>query len=275
MSGTALDHPLVRDYLQELDRALTALPAAQASELTEQITAHLDDALAPDTGDEEIAAVLSRLGRPADLAAEALTGIPKVRRRWLRRLGWRGWVTLAAAVLVAGAVTGYLVTVLTTAPVQFAGTTNWWYPQDSGRQVFTSADGAQQDTVPIRSGRLQSIVFTVQNPSDWTQTVLSVGPDSAAPGNALHFQIGVSTTDPWGAGGYFTRLRYALPESIPPHQIRWMRLTWVSTVCLPKGADSGIDQLPIRVRVGLVSRTETLSFDMGFYLSGPSHGTCD
>ncbi|MGH3399654.1 MAG: HAAS signaling domain-containing protein [Streptosporangiaceae bacterium] len=71
MSGTALDHPLVRGYLRELDRALAVLPSAQAAELTEQITAHLDDALTPDTGDEEIAAALSRLGLPADLAAEA------------------------------------------------------------------------------------------------------------------------------------------------------------------------------------------------------------
>ena len=45
MSGTALDHPLVRDYLRDLDQALAALPPEQASELTEQITAHLDEAL--------------------------------------------------------------------------------------------------------------------------------------------------------------------------------------------------------------------------------------
>jgi hypothetical protein len=37
----------------------------------EQITAHLDDALGPDAGDQEVAAVLSRLGSPAGLAAEA------------------------------------------------------------------------------------------------------------------------------------------------------------------------------------------------------------
>jgi len=71
MSGTALDHRLVRDYLRELDAAMRGVPAAQAGELREQITAHLQDALGPDAGDQEVAAALRRLGSAADLAAEA------------------------------------------------------------------------------------------------------------------------------------------------------------------------------------------------------------
>ena len=71
MSGTVLDHRLVRDYLWELDAAMRGLPPAQARELKEQITAHLDDALGPEAGDHEVAATLRRLGSPADLAAEA------------------------------------------------------------------------------------------------------------------------------------------------------------------------------------------------------------
>src|SRR5260370_13265662 len=50
---------------------MRGLPATQARELKEQITAHLDDALQPGAGDHEVAATLSRLGSPADLAAEA------------------------------------------------------------------------------------------------------------------------------------------------------------------------------------------------------------
>ena len=42
MSGTVLDHWLVRDYLCELDAAMRGLPPTQAHELKEQITAHLD-----------------------------------------------------------------------------------------------------------------------------------------------------------------------------------------------------------------------------------------
>jgi hypothetical protein len=71
MNGRALDHRLVRDYLCELDAAMRGLPTAQARELKEQITAHLDDALWPDADDQEVAAALSRLGSPAELAAEA------------------------------------------------------------------------------------------------------------------------------------------------------------------------------------------------------------
>jgi len=71
VSGTALDHRLVRGYLRQLDAAMRGLPAAAARELTEQITAHLEDALGPDAGDQEVAATLNRLGSPAGLAAEA------------------------------------------------------------------------------------------------------------------------------------------------------------------------------------------------------------
>jgi hypothetical protein len=71
VSRTALDHRLVRAYLHELDAALRGLPAAAARELTEQITAHLQDALGPNASDQEVAATLSRLGSAAGLAAEA------------------------------------------------------------------------------------------------------------------------------------------------------------------------------------------------------------
>jgi len=73
MSGTELDHPLVRDYLRELDNAFAVLPAEQASELREQITAHIDDALGPEAGEYEVAEVLRQLGQPGALAAEAAT----------------------------------------------------------------------------------------------------------------------------------------------------------------------------------------------------------
>src|SRR6185437_9401915 len=102
MSGTALDHWLVRGYLSELDAALGGLPAAQARELREQISAHLADALGPDAGDQEVAATLSRLGSPADLAAEAgaAAGPPAPRPvSGTRRTRWRLAVIIAVPVL--------------------------------------------------------------------------------------------------------------------------------------------------------------------------------
>lgn len=55
MNGTALDNPLAREYLRELEAALARLPARQASELREQISAHITDALPDDASDEQVA----------------------------------------------------------------------------------------------------------------------------------------------------------------------------------------------------------------------------
>src|SRR5260370_12365318 len=66
----ALEHPLVADYLRELDAALAGLPAAVAAELSEQIRAHLLEALPPDADEDAVTAVLAALG-PASLVAAA------------------------------------------------------------------------------------------------------------------------------------------------------------------------------------------------------------
>ncbi len=122
MSGTVLDHPLVRGYLDQLDTALRGVPAAQASELREQITAHLDDALWPNADDHEVAATLRRLGSPADLAAEVsgvsrpsgflgVSGFLGLRRRWrpgvvLALIGVIGVPTVVAAVFGGARISG-------------------------------------------------------------------------------------------------------------------------------------------------------------------------
>jgi hypothetical protein len=106
VSGTALDHRLVRGYLRELDAAMRGLPAAAARELKEQITAHLDDALGPDADDQEVATTLRRLGSPADLAAEAGTasGLSGPRLApGTRRTRWRLAVVIAVPVVTAAA----------------------------------------------------------------------------------------------------------------------------------------------------------------------------
>jgi uncharacterized membrane protein len=98
MTHTALDNPQVRDYLTALDAALVALPDEQAGELREQISAHLEDWLDPDADEKEVVAVLSRLGSPADVVAEAgaetnrsdATAMVVYRRPFrLRRWSWR------------------------------------------------------------------------------------------------------------------------------------------------------------------------------------------
>jgi hypothetical protein len=69
MNDSALQHPLVRDYLRTLDSDCAVLPVSYARELREQIRAHLDEALGPQAGDQEVAETLRQLGSPRDLVA--------------------------------------------------------------------------------------------------------------------------------------------------------------------------------------------------------------
>lgn len=57
--SAALDHRLIRDYLSKLDAALAGLPAGQAQELREQITAHLEDLLPRGATDVDVSAALA------------------------------------------------------------------------------------------------------------------------------------------------------------------------------------------------------------------------
>jgi hypothetical protein len=279
MTGSALDHPLVRDYLRDLDSAFAALPAEEARELREQITAHLDDALRPGSDDQEVVLTLLQLGSPSNLAAEASAGTagggrrPRRARLGWPRLGWLGWTLTAGAVVIVAAVSGYLIAVDTAAPIQFASASTWWFPRDSARAVDTQADGAEQTAIPIRSGQEQGFAITVDNPSDWTQTVLGPAGYGNSPGS-LTAQISVATADPDHGGGVFLPLHYKLPESIPPHQTRALRVLWTSTACLGKGGSQGINKVTLRVRVGTFTRTETIQLPEGFFVSGPSQGRC-
>ena len=102
MSGTVLDHRLVRDYLCELDAAMRDLPTAQVHELKEQIIAHLDDALQSDADDQQVAATLNRLGSPADLAAEAGAASGSSGLRFALS-SWRLAVVIAIPTVIAAA----------------------------------------------------------------------------------------------------------------------------------------------------------------------------
>jgi hypothetical protein len=308
MSGTALDNPLVREYLRDLDAALARLPAAQASELREQITAHIADALPRDAADEQVAAVLARLGSPAELAAEAVGGpttdatgtttdatdragraarrddVPgqpprRARRPWR---SWRFWVTAGAVGVVVAVVTvlaSELIAAETAPVLTTGGAESWWYAQDGAHEVDTSADGASQSTVPIRSGHWQGFVLDLFNDSDQTQTVL--GP---AYGNGLPSAfvgagppqgiIGVSTPNREVDEGsnVYSGVRFVLPGVIPPHQLRAMRVLWFSNTCLEAGGEQGSDEIALRVRVGWITRTEVIWLTQGWYVAGPSTG---
>jgi hypothetical protein len=295
MSGTGLDHRLVRDYLRDLDAALARLPADEASELREQITTHLDDALPPDADDQTVAAVLARLGSAAELAAEAASPVSAAdgtsdlglgRRRSFRarlaRLGRRRQIALALVAVFAMAAITYDVVVQTAPPLQYDGAAGWWFAQDRARQVYTSADGATQSTVPIRSGQQQGYFVDLYNPSNLSQTVLGAPTGPNAPTDSIGdvpkaADVSVSAPNRNVDNGStdFAGVKFVLPGVIPPHQLRAVRVLWTSITCLDgKGSAIGSDTLVLRVRIGWIVRIETIPLLQGWYLAGPSHGKC-
>lgn len=68
---TALDHPLVQDYLRRLREESRRLPVDEAHDLESQIREHLAAALGEDPTEAEVREALDRLGQPAALVGEA------------------------------------------------------------------------------------------------------------------------------------------------------------------------------------------------------------
>jgi hypothetical protein len=289
MTRTALDHPFVRDYLSRLDVALRGLPAPQARELRAQITAHLEDALPPDADNLEITQTLRQLGDPADVASEAKAAMAPTVGQAIRAAARRAWAAVAGARARTKIVAGLVVLLLAgaaaytavyqSAPlIQFAGSSGWWYPQDYNHEVDTTADGAQQTTVPIRSGQRQGFAIGIQNPSSFTETI--IGPVTGVnvpfdnPNGPEPEQIDVSAPNRNINNGGFTRniAFTSLPVSIAPHQTRLLRITWITNVCVEQGGTGPIiDSLYFQVRVGPFTRTDVIPLLQGWALAGPSH----
>jgi len=289
MSDTALDHRLVQDYLSELDAALRGLPAEQARELKEQISAHLEEALRPGADDQEVAAALSELGSPAEIAAEARTAggasvrTPSPRKARTRSARVRGfiWVAVGLAVILAVAGARYADKYRSAAPLQYWNNTgDWWYPQDANHENIATADNATQNTASIRSGQRQGYVIAVYNPTNVTETVVGDASGETgwnSPGSATE-QLTVSRSYVDVANGVVgenaaQNIRFGLPVSIPPLQMRLVRVLWTSDLCLQKGEANGINVLYLRVRVGWFTKTEAIPQE-DWLLIGPSHGRC-
>lgn len=104
---------LVADYLRRLESALSRLPAARRRQLLAEIAEHLGEARAQLDGSDEIAVreLLDRMGRPEDIAAEAVSGLverPNWRHRPITLIGAAVVVLVAclAAALIIGRING-------------------------------------------------------------------------------------------------------------------------------------------------------------------------
>ena len=279
--STALDHPLVAGYLHELAIALTGLPPGAAAELSEQLRAHLLEALPDGADDATIREVLAALG-PARLvalaAADARSGRagqprrrPPLLRRTIalaRRVPMRIWIPAAVLAIAVGAPAGTLIYWQTQPGISFDDGSSWWGPQDA-HSIQTEADGAMRSTVPLRPGQMQGFEIFVYNPSDTSQRILGAQAGYVSPGAPVPPQIDVSTTGSWQLVGEPHSVKYQVGGTIPPHSYRWLRVQWRSYQCYLQGpgGSQGIDRLTLRVKVGWITRTEVIPLPFEFAVS--------
>ncbi len=181
-----------------------------------------------------------------------------VRGRPVRiRLGRAFWA-VAAAVFAAVALLGVFVVEPRTAPaLRAANTQGWIYPQDGDVASDTSIGAVSLTAVPIRHGEIQGIVFDVFNPSRYSQTILGLVPDLVMPGShpgEARVTVATSSNIALDSAQY----RYVDQAAVPPHQSRFVEVTWRSDNCVPVGGTMSIDAVPLRVRVFGVTRTENV-----------------
>ncbi len=281
----ALEHPLVADYLRELDTALAGLPAAVAAELSEQIRAHLLEALPPGADEDAVTAVLAALG-PASLVAAAAAapaaGRGETRRdpplsrmvTRARRLPVKVRLAVAAMAVAVGVPSGALSFWQAQTNLEFWITSGWWSRADWAHEVQTEAAGASQYTVPIRPGKIQGFVIAVYNPSDMTQVIVGSADDLSL-GAPVASQIAVSTTGTMHQSGDPHSVRYRIGGPIPPHSYRWVRVLWRSAHCYIEGAGTGQgnSDLLLRVRVGWITRTEDIQLPAEFVVAATAATT--
>jgi hypothetical protein len=278
----------VRAYLRELEQALRVLPAPEAAELMEQITAHLDEALPPGSPEETVEAALQRLGSPAKLVSEAQTGerpseaAPDVvraaaPRRPLRyRFSKRGWGAIAVGLALVCGLATVLGLYVTTPTLSDGGLSAWYYPQDEALSVDSSTLGAQATTVPARRGQWQGFVFEVENPGNAAQTVLGMATPSDGPtgliglGNVSHVSVAVSTFSNYTGGSINVQdMHFTTGQTIQPGQYRFIRVMWLTDACSAStdgGVLTGTNQLDLEVQVGWFTHEEDLTLLPGWQL---------
>lgn len=266
----------VRQYLHEFDLALGVLPRAQASELKDQITAHIDESLAPNASDDEVTETLSHLGSVHDVMTEA-TGrehisLTRRARARLRSLRWWWWAALAAVVAAGGTFIGLTVSMEVTSPLVSNGFYAWWGHVTN--EVNTSADGLDQSTIRIDPGHVQGFVISIYNPSGWSQTVTSGSGGLWLGGGPAQIAVSSKCSARTCFASYAS-IPYHSVETIPPHQWRLLRVTGRSQSCLfIQGSEAVWTAVTIEVRVRWITRTESIGLDPGMGVSGYHEPGC-
>ena len=78
-----------------------------------------------------------------------------------------------------------------------------------------------------------------------------------------------------GAARHGTPIYYVAGATIPPNSFRYVRVSWITDICMVGDGSTSFSDLPLTVRVGTVTRTEDVNLDeQTFVLDGPSQGKC-
>lgn len=278
MSDTVLEHPLVQDYLRALSLECVSLPVAQARELREQIAGHLDEALPAGATDADVQAELHRLGSPRSLAAAALGPVRPAGwrrlRNWLGHVRWWVWLALVLVVAMASTGAGFLVSMRAAAPLTVIGS-GWLYPADQHSAVTATANSFTQTTVAPRYGQRQGILLYLVNNSDWTQVILGTDPRWYT---VTFSDIRVDVESGPGlnrVGEPQASAHYLSPGVIPPHSFRVVHLTWTTGVCPSSDGETIVSDIWLRVRIGVINRTEDVGINQAFAIAGGPPGPCN
>ena len=253
---TIFTHPAVEKYLTDLDVALAHASTDHADDLRDQVREHLADALSPDATDAQVDVELDQLGPPHLWADD-----PPIAERtpaytlpslagWIRQRSLRFWAAITAIVLVAG--TAAVLVTIQIHVAKLESTCNpCTYLFDEDRLHMIDAPPTDQDQmiVPARFGQDQAVVFSLYNPSRFTQTVR--GGILSPPGLTLEpisLEIatvptrGEDTNDQWPRG--FTTGKVA----IAPHTVQVVVVHWVHNICEFPGDVRGWVRCTYRLR---------------------------
>jgi hypothetical protein len=192
----------------------------------------------------------------------------------LSHVRWWAWVSIGIGIAAIATVASYLIVVARVPPLTQEGSYAWYFQQDASRSV--GRNGPDNNTwwiVPERPYQRQGFTVGVYNDTGWTQTVLGLDPAFEI-GSMQPMTVAVARGLDPTAGKVLGQTRWAMPATIPPHSWVLLRLLWTSHVCLPPGTSTGLSEVPLRVRVGLVTRTEHIPLELTWAISGSKATNC-
>jgi hypothetical protein len=181
-------------------------------------------------------------------------------------------VVAVALAAVATAVI-YVQIVNSVQPLSQGGLSMWYFPQDRDHQVYTRTVAVTQVATPERYGQEQGFVVGIVNPTDWTQTVVGVDPRWMA----FSFEpprVAVGSDGTANTGGWDSKIRWSVPGDIPPHSQRLLLVLWTSDLCQVAGGAAATWDLSLKVRVGMITRTEDIPLDQAWALTGNKSSVC-